>query len=1042
MIKKKIKKIGISIFTLLLCLIAIVPSNVFAETYTTGYIKHSGWLLADPSTGARDSTEAELTINGESVFCIDAFTKFKSNVTMSSVSWSTVGISQDMAKDLSLIAYFGTKVEGRTGIDWYGITQGLIWKTIHEAQGYTDMVYVQTPTNPDYATTVKLWNQILADVAEYKKQPSFANETFEVDADGTLTLTDSNNSLKNMIVTSTGGLDVSISGNNKLIVKGNANADDTAVIELQRDIKDEDTGTSIAFYNGKDQSVALFRVADPLSVKVRVKVNKFGELELTKMNDDESAGIEDTTFRITGPNGYDKTFTTDKNGKISVNKLYLGTYKAVETKAANGYIINVKEHSFTIEANKTSNLTITNKEQLGKVVLTKSIDTSATDGKSGDAYIKDNEYGLYAKEDITNVAGNKKYYSKDQLISKAKTDADGKITWDNLHIGNYYVKELSSNDTLVLNNKTLDVSITYAGQTVEKSLTEKTTTNRVNMQKIQVFKSGEKDGISGLVKGLQGCEFTFKLKSEVDHVGWENAQTYAVITTDKDGKANTPYLPYGTYLVKETSTPADYITAPDFTISITDDYTEYEDVEQVKRVNINNRPFTSQLKIVKQDFDTNENITLNSASFKIKDSKGAYITQKVSGVKYNTFTTNSTNNVIVPFGDKGEVTLPLELDAGTYTIEEVTTPNGFLTLEEPITFTITNQYDYDLDEDETPILTVIVKNEQPKGKLILNKTDKDTGEVLANIEYKLTAKEDIINAIDGTILFKKGNIVAKGITDEQGQITIDGLFMGQYELKETSTLDGYVLSKEMYDVIFEQKDLTTKEYTLELDITNQKTTTEISKIEATGNKELPGAHLSLFDKEGNLVESWISEDTPHVIRGLLVNEEYRLHEDLAPLGYATATDVTFTIAEGEKVKKVMMKDEITKVDISKVDATTSKEIAGAKLTLTEKETSTVIESWTSTTDSHQVTGLEVGKTYVLHEDLAPTGYQLASDVEFTIADTGEVQKVVMKDEAIPVLPKTGDTTNTLPYVFAALSCLVITYGMYRSHKRTKDEDTE
>ena len=61
-------------------------------------------------------------------------------------------------------------------------------------------------------------------------------------------------------------------------------------------------------------------------------------------------------------------------------------------------------------------------------------------------------------------------------------------------------------------------------------------TNRVNMQKIQVFKSGEKDSISGLVKGLQGAEFTFKLHSEVNHVGWDNATTYAVITTDSNGK--------------------------------------------------------------------------------------------------------------------------------------------------------------------------------------------------------------------------------------------------------------------------------------------------------------------------------------------------------------------------------------------------------------------------------------------------------------------------------------------------------------------------
>ncbi|MCB8593990.1 hypothetical protein LJD73_15625, partial [Faecalibacillus intestinalis] len=276
-------------------------------------------------------------------------------------------------------------------------------------------------------------------------------------------------------------------------------------------------------------------------------------------------------------------------------------------------------------------------------------------------------------------------------------------------------------------------------------------TNRVNMQKIQVFKSGEKDSISGLVKGLQGAEFTFKLYSEVNHVGWDNATTYAVITTDSNGKANTPYLPYGKYIVKETKTPKDYITAPDFTISVTDDYSEYKDVEQVKRVNVNNRPFTSQLKIIKLDAESGKKVTLNGASFKIKDSKGNYVVQKVGGKKYDTFTTNSKNVVTVKDSEEGTVTLPLQLDAGDYSIEEVETPKGFLQLEQPVKFTITNTRDYDKDEDEDPILTVKVKNAQPKGKIILTKTDKATNEALADVEYELTAKENIYSAVDGTL---------------------------------------------------------------------------------------------------------------------------------------------------------------------------------------------------------------------------------------------------------------------------------------------------
>ena len=958
-----------------------------------------------------------------------------------------------------------------------------------------------------------------------------------------------------MVITDNGGLDVSIQDNN-LIIKGKPDASDEITITLKKNIPANETGTSIVYTSPDCQSVASFKVDNNLEVKLKVIVNKFGKLELTKYNDDKTSTIAETSYRITGPNGFDETHTTDKNGKIKLDRLVPGEYKAVETKAGNGYLINVSEKTFTIKANETTSIEFTNNEPTGKIELTKSIDSSKTNALSGDATLEGNTYELRAKERITNKAGTKTYYEKDALVSSKETNKDGKITWDNLPLGNFYIKETSSNDSLVLNTSIINVSLEYQDQTVSKVVKEADTSNRVNMQKIQVFKSGEKDGISGIVKGLQGAEFTWKLKSEVNHVGWDNATTYAVITTDENGRATTPYLPHGEYLVKETKTPKDYITAPDFTISVTDDYTEYEDIEQIKIININNRPFTSQVKLIKVDEETGKTVTLNGASFKIKNSEGNYVVQKVAGQKIDTFTTNSKNQVITSFGKLGEVTLPLELDAGTYTVEEIKVPDGFLELEEPITFTITNQHDYDMDEDETPILTIKVANAQPKGKIIINKTDKETGKAMTDIEYLLTAKNDIVSGIDGSILFKKGETVAKGKTDVNGQIIIDDLFMGEYELKETLTNEGYVLDETVHDIIFKAEDTTTKEYTHEINVTNiapygqidlfktdkdtkeplggitfeltakediysldgrntllykagdkvsvdisenglyvtnelgeihignlplgkyelkevqtlegyvpndtvydidlsydhsdkiiytkeinienEKTTTEISKIDATNNQELEGAHLSLKDKNGNIIEEWISGKEAHIIRGLLAGEKYTLHEDLAPIGYATASDVTFTVNADGTPTKVTMKDEITKVDISKVDATNQKEIEGAKLTLTDKETGKVVESWTSKKEPHRIEGLEVGKVYILHEDLAPAGYEVASDVEFTIADTGEVQKVVMKDQPKTTVVKTGDNSQTGLYLavmaMAGIAVLVI------SRKSKKDGD--
>lgn len=1153
-LKQKTKTLMIALMTIMLTITNLGLLDVRAESAVTSRISHQDWWLADPSTGRRDSHEAELFIGGQQAFCIDAFAKFKSGVTMHTVNFEDVGISRETAVQLSLISYFGTKVSSKTGKDWYAITQGLIWKTIH--YNSTDICYVETPTNPDYATTVRLWNEILADVENYKRTPSFATQTFEVDADKSITLTDTNNALDNMKIINSGGLDVSINGN-QLVINGNPNADDTATIVLQRNIPSDQLGTSLAYYNGKDQSLGVFKVSDPLSVFLRVKVNKFGTLELTKYNEDKSATVPNTYYRITGSNGYDQTLPTDENGVLKIERLPLGDYKAVETQAGDGYLISVQEFGFTIKANQTTEIDPSNIEPTAKIELTKSIDASKSNDLTGNAFIDGNVYGLYAKETITNKAETKTFYEKDECISTKKTDTDGKIIWNDLPLGKYYIKETASNDSLVLNKTVIDVELKYQDQTVSKVIEKKDTSNRINMQKIQVFKSGEKDGISGLVKGLQGCEFTFKLKSEVDHVGWDNATTYAQITTDKNGIANTPYLPYGKYLVKETVTPIDYITAPDFVVSVTDDYSEYTDVEQVKRINVNNRPFTSQLKIVKIDKETGKTVTLNSASFKIKDSDGNYVVQKVGGKKYDTFTTNSKNQITVLFGNKGEVTLPLHLDAGTYKIEEIKTPNGFLNLEKPVKFTISNVHDYDKDEDEDPILVVKVANEQPKGKIILKKTDKVTADPLKNVEYELTAKEDIISVIDGSILFEKGSIVAKGITNADGQIVIDNLFMGHYELKETLTNEGYVLSEEVHDVVFEQKDLTTKEYVMNFDVTNiapkgeihlvktdkdtnevlsgviyqltakadiysldgrntliykagntiskdisqdgyymtnelgeinisdlplgkyqlkeinplegyytdeteyeidlsydhsdkviytktlnvtnTKSTVEISKVDATNSKELEGAHLSLYDKNDNLIEEWISTNVPHIIRGLKINEEYRLHEDLAPLGYATASDITFTVTD-DTVTKVTMKDEITKVDISKVDATTGEEIEGAKLTVTDKETGEVVDSWTSAKESHRIAGLAVGKTYILHEELAPQGYLIANDVEFTVLDSGEVQKVVMKDELAPVVVQTGDSSHVELYAILVVLSLG-TAALYIHLKKKKGNNS-
>ena len=144
-----------------------------------------------------------------------------------------------------------------------------------------------------------------------------------------------------------------------------------------------------------------------------------------------------------------------------------------------------------------------------------------------------------------------------------------------------------------------------------------------------------------------------------------------------------------------------------------------------------------------------------------------------------------------------------------------------------------------------------VKNAQPKGKIILTKTDKATNEALADVEYELTAKENIYSAVDGTLRYAKGATVAKGKTDGNGKLVIDSLFMGKYELKETLTNEGYVLSEKVHQINLEQKDLTTKEYVITKNVTNIAPHGEIhvQKRDRDTLEDLSGVTFQLIAKE-------------------------------------------------------------------------------------------------------------------------------------------------------------------------------------------------
>lgn len=853
--------------------------------------------------------------------------------------------------------------------------------------------------------------------------------------------------------------------------------------------------------NGSNQTHGSWTQESVDSLRYSIDWLDFGWIDLIKKSANEGItnnngcySLEGAVYGIYSDGVKVDEITTDKNGYAKSSILPVGNYTVKEITASTGYDLDENTYSVTVVKDQTvranSNETPGN-DPIGIEVVKNDAETKGM--PQGDATLEGAEFtvkyydGYYTKDDlpkkatrtwviatkeVTYSTGKKGYVARLSNSNKVSgdnfyTDENGAIT---LPLGTISIEETKAPKGYLLKGNTLNVTDNLTGVTTTEKDTnyvaqitkeyqgaklqfgndanQMVVTEKVKKQKIQIFKSGYRNGMSEVVKGLQGAEFAFKLKSEVDHVGWDNATVYDVVTTNEDGLATTKYLPFGEYLVRETVTPKDYYTNPDFTVSITKDHSEYENEEdQVKKVVLNNRPVETQLKLVKQDEETGKTVSLNSASFKIVADedildggnivykKGQYITQKVGGKKYDTFTTNSDNVVVVKTeytnddDEKGEVFLPLQFFAGKYHLEEVKVPTGFIGLGKTQSFEMSGLLDYTKDEDGDPIYTVTVRDEQPKGEIKLNKTvadlDTDVDLVdrsdLSKIQFVLKAKENIYSPVDGSLMFAKddvittensGAIVNSGTEVENGvyalstdgHLDISNLPMGvgeaQYYLQEVKTLDGCVLDTTKYDAVFKQSDYTTKTYIKSFDIENKTTDFEFNKTDVTGDKEVEGAQLTITDEDGNVVDQWTSTEKVHSIEGLVVGKTYTLSETVTAKDYVKATDIKFTVKNSSELETVTMKDK--QVSFTKTDVTGEKEVEGAEITVTDKETGKVVDKWTSGKDSHFINGLEEGRTYILSETVSPEEYVKSTDIEFTVSKEKVNEKVNMKDKQVKV----------------------------------------
>lgn len=806
------------------------------------------------------------------------------------------------------------------------------------------------------------------------------------------------------------------------------------------------------FNNGAVQNLMFSNYVDPSNFNISVEVQS-GKIALLKTNNMGNA-VSDCVFELyrnAECTDLIKTATTGTDGRILYDKLKPMTYYIKEKSVATGYLLDTSIQKVDVVAGQTANVTFRNNEPTGQIKIYK---LSTNNDKIAGA-----EFEVKSDEDIYNVAKTKKYYSKGDLVATRTMDKNGKTTpIEELPLGKYLVKEDVAPKGYLLDKTEYSINLEYKDQ-YTKVITNTTTSNElVKKMGVHIFKSGIKEN-SGETPGLAGAEFTIKLNSAVEKAldaGYsyeeiwngidENgnkvkvdakrvtqaqkiAPTYDVLITDKDGNAYTQKnLPYGKYIVKESNTPKDYESASDFYFSITDDETEIQDVaKKTKHIVVNNEQLEAYIKLIKKDLKTDKIVTLSSTTFEIKATKDIYdratgkiiwkkgesVSQKIGSTTYNSFTTNA-DNMIIPEksyttnnDDKGTVITPLQLPVGSYAIYEINTPKGFLQLETPVTFDIKGIRDYDKDQDEDFIKEVTIKNEQSTGTLMIDKTialreNIDTSIIdtsdLSGIEFKLIAKEEIIDNADGSKIYSKGQEIGTYNLNKNGNLKVENLPMGTYELEETKTLDGLVLNDTKYEIKFEQEDLIRKVYEDKENISNDTTIFEFSKKSITGDDELEGAKLSVTDENGKIIDTWTSSKDNHKIEGLIVGKTYKLNEEIAPDGYTKATSVDFKVENTKEIQKVEMIDKI--VTMSKKDIG-GNEVDGAKIKVFDKDGS-VIDEWVSGKENHNIKGLTEGEKYILHEEYAPDEFVIATDVEFEVTYGKETQEIVLIDKSVEI----------------------------------------
>lgn len=758
-------------------------------------------------------------VDGVVAYCIEPGVHTEDNLIYSdgTTNGSKTGLDDDILEYISLIAYYGYGYNEHDNIKYYMATQGLIWDKILNDKEKTTYWYYK-PNQSDKIDISNEQNEILNLVKKHYDMPSFNNNSYTLQVGESITLNDSENVLSNFNI-NVNGADYVLNGNSITITPTKSGK-----ITINFTKKQEYNKSCLFYYSAKYQDLMTVGNVDPVRTKITINAY-YSAIELNKADSEIGISQGQATLKGAKYGVYNlsgellTTITTNENGYgKSEAILKYGSYYVQEISPSTGYYLDKTRYNVDIKGKANVTMNVTENVIKNYISLLKQYD-----------YVDGNTTLLNAESGITFEI----YYPNGELYNSITTDKNGYATM-NIPYGVWRFHQVNTN---VGFEKIYDFYIT-----VDENSEIEQYYNVLNNKLSAYLQVVKIDKDTGETIALANTTFKILNVDTNQYVSqFVGGKVYSEFKTDENGKFVTYLkLEAGNYKLIEISSPKDYLIDPKGILFTIGDGTHYDYTTYGAFITVyfENKAIKGQIEINKKG----ESVKIENGSYSYEEKPlenvifEIYAKEDILSADGNSLYYEKGQLVDTITTNKDGYAISKELYLGSYYVIEVKTDEDHVLDTKKYEFTLIAK------DNRTPIVyhSYSALNLLKKGTLEFTKTDVTTGKEIPNTKVEIYHIKD-----DDT-----SELIFMGITDENGKIVINDLFVGKYFIVETEPTTGYLLSDEV--VPFEIKE---NGEIVKANMTNEKIempktfNTDLTSMLIIGSTALVGVCLLLYAKK-------------------------------------------------------------------------------------------------------------------------------------------------------------------------------------------------